>query len=97
MKFNLAMIACVAAVALVTPAKAERITTGCMEPEKYFDMVEYNESVQWLGLFGPETGMPDAGELISVKGQVFDVRFYDDAICVNRAENHTKYNVTTKG
>ena len=75
-------------------AHADSIQTGCMDPEYYFDVMEYNESVEWIGRFGADTGMGAEGELILVDGVTYDVRFYDDAICINYAEPHTKYNIT---
>ena len=94
-----AMIVLAAATALgiaVLPlaAHAEPMPTGCVDPEYYFDVMEYNESAEWLGRFGADTGMGAEGELVRVDGVTYDVRFYDDAICINQAEPHTKYNVT---
>lgn len=84
----------VAVLPLAAHAESLAMPTGCVDGEYYFDVMEHNESAEWLGRFGADTGMSAEGELVRVGGVTYDVRFYDDAICINQAEPHTKYNVT---
>ena len=84
----------IAVLPLAAHAESLAMPTGCVDAEYYFDAMEYNESAEWLGRFGADTGMGAEGELVRVDGVTYDVRFYDDAICINQAEPHTKYNVT---
>ena len=87
--------ATMAATAMLT--HADDIPMGCNDPEAFFDMMEYNESVKPLGVFGPETGMDMSGELFMDKGITYEATYFESQICVSVAEPSTVYNVNVKG
>lgn len=78
-------------------AYAGDIPMGCNDPEAFFDAMEYNESVNPLGVFGPETGMDMSGELFMDNGITYEATFFESQICVSVAEPSTVYHVSKKG
>lgn len=73
------------------------IPMGCNDPEVFFDVMEYNESVQPLGVFSPETGMDMSGELFMDKGITYEATYFETQICVRVAEPSTVYHVSKNG
>lgn len=89
------LTATMAATAMLT--HAGDIPMGCNDPEAFFDMMEHNETVKPLGVFGPGTGMDMTGELFMDNGITYEATYYETQICVSVAEPSTVYHVSKNG
>lgn len=85
---NTLMIAAMTVALFATPVLSGELQNGCLHPEAFSDMVEYSETIEYIGTGNSETGEYD---LLKEEGVYFTAEYVEsrDMVCTNRAENHT--------
>ena len=91
------ILAALAFAALATAGNASDMPQGCVHIEEYLMVAEENPEVDLIGVFGPETGMQQSGELVKHRGVTYVVEYNGEEVCVSPAEPSTRYLVSPNG